>query len=232
MTVGIIRSYHTLTLTPRPHARSLLLLFSRSIPAPVPLWLFLLTIMVSKNSELNPTTTSYEFLGPPGAFFVTIGVPIMTYALYFGCSEATGGCPPPVSIPTVTDALQSWSWWASLWDTEAALAYLAWYAFCVVAWAVLPGDWVEGTQLRNGKKQKYKINGMPRFDLRSSDSLTADLFVSILDIVADPRRHDRCNYHIWCPPLDLHLRQMGWSRHSLHLDVCGSGTGMLHRILP
>ena len=116
--------------------------------------------MAPKESELNPRTTSYEFLGPPGALLVTLGVPIMTYALYFGCSESTGGCPPPVSVDTVKDALTDWSWWASLWDTEAAIAYLAWYAFCVVAWAVLPGDWVEGTQLRTGGTQKYKINGI------------------------------------------------------------------------
>ena len=37
--------------------------------------------------------------------------------------------------------------------------YLGWYAFCVIAWLVLPGDWVEGTLMRNGKKMKYKING-------------------------------------------------------------------------
>ena len=51
------------------------------------------------------------------------------------------------------------NWWKGLWDNEAATLYFGWYAFCVVAWAVLPGDWVEGTQLRNGKRLQYKING-------------------------------------------------------------------------
>jgi len=37
--------------------------------------------------------------------------------------------------------------------------YFGWYAFCLVAWATLPGDWVEGQQMRNGKKSSYKING-------------------------------------------------------------------------
>ena len=33
--------------------------------------------------------------------------------------------------------------WQSLWDAEV----------------FVPGDWVEGQQMRNGKKLKYKING-------------------------------------------------------------------------
>jgi len=61
--------------------------------------------------------------------------------------------------PDIFDALQKPEFWKSLWDTEAALMYLGWYAFCVVAWLVLPGDWIEGTLMRNGKKMKYKING-------------------------------------------------------------------------
>lgn len=114
------------------------------------------------SSELNPRTTEYEFLGPPGALFVSIIVPTVTYALYFGCSERTG-CPPlPLSrLPDrVVSAVSSLDWWKGLWDTQAALIYLAWYAFCVVAWAILPGDLVEGRPLRTGGTKSYKINGM------------------------------------------------------------------------
>lgn len=114
-------------------------------------------------TDLNPRTKSYEFLGPPGALAVTIGVPIMTYALYFSCNEVSGGCPPtPLStlIPTVQQAISDTDWWKSLLDTKALAIYSSWYAFCIVAWAVLPGDWVQGSQLRNGKYQGYKINGM------------------------------------------------------------------------
>jgi len=118
---------------------------------------------VAKSTDLNPRTTSYEFLGPPGALFVTLTVPFFTYALYFGCSEP-GGCTPNLhTIPDqVVNSLSNPAWWRSLWDTQAALMYLAWYAFCIVAWAFLPGDHVEGTKLRTGETKKYKINGMLR----------------------------------------------------------------------
>ena len=91
-------------------------------------------------SDLNPRTKHYEFLGPPGALAITIGVPAMTYALYFGCSENHGGCPPPIDTSLILDSLSDLSWWKGLWDTQAAIAYFAWYAFVVVAWLILPGD--------------------------------------------------------------------------------------------
>ncbi|KAF8896452.1 ERG4/ERG24 ergosterol biosynthesis protein [Infundibulicybe gibba] len=118
-----------------------------------------------KSAELNPRTTEYEFLGPVGAFFITLAVPITTYALYFGCSEQSGGCPPQLStIPDqITLALSSPAWWRSLWDTEATVIYFGWYAFCVVAWAVLPGDRIEGVTLRTGGKKTYKINAFSTY---------------------------------------------------------------------
>lgn len=117
--------------------------------------------MAVAKADLNPRTTSYEFLGPLGALFITISVPATTYALYFGCSETSGGCPPPLDAiwPATKAALSNYDFWTSLWDSKAATMYLAWYAFCVVAWLVLPGDWIEGTPLRDGSKKKYKING-------------------------------------------------------------------------
>ncbi|KAI6037960.1 ergosterol biosynthesis ERG4/ERG24 [Pisolithus marmoratus] len=117
------------------------------------------------DDPLNPRTTTYEFLGPPGAFLVTIGVPAMSYALYFGCSETSGGCPPSLDIiPTrIAAAVTDKAWWMGLWDTQAFFMYVAWYMFCVVAWAVLPGDWIEGVQLRTGGKKQYKINAFSTF---------------------------------------------------------------------
>ncbi|KAH7882772.1 ERG4/ERG24 ergosterol biosynthesis protein [Phlebopus sp. FC_14] len=119
----------------------------------------------TKADSLNPRTTTYEFMGPPGALLITIGVPAMTYALYFGCAETSGGCPPPLNLipDQVLQSVSDKAWWITLWDTQAFLIYLAWYAFCVVSWAVLPGDWIEGVTLRTGEKKKYKINAFPTF---------------------------------------------------------------------
>lgn len=116
---------------------------------------------VAKHAELNPRTKGYEFFGPVGALFITLSVPATTYALYFGCSEHSGGCPPPLATiwPIAKVSLQDPAWWKSLWDTQAALMYLAWYMYCVVCFFVLPGDWIEGTLIRDGSKKKYKING-------------------------------------------------------------------------
>jgi delta14-sterol reductase len=115
----------------------------------------------SDSASLNPKTTSYEFLGPPGAFAITIGVPVLTYVLYFTCNESSGACPPPIPTlyPSLLQAVSDPAFWWKLWDLKAFAIYYSWYAFCLVAWAVLPGDWVQGTKLRDGKHQKYKING-------------------------------------------------------------------------
>ncbi|KZT36640.1 ERG4/ERG24 ergosterol biosynthesis protein [Sistotremastrum suecicum HHB10207 ss-3] len=111
-------------------------------------------------SELNPRTTHYEFMGPPGAFAVTFGVPFLTFGLSLACSEASGGCPNSWwdIPPNLIKAVSSLDWWFSLFDLQAFVLYLAWYAFCVVSWAILPGAWVEGSLMRNGQKKLYKIN--------------------------------------------------------------------------
>jgi len=118
-----------------------------------------------KEANLNPRSTHYEFLGPPGALFITLSVPATTYALFYGCSETSGGCLPPLHTlwPSTREALSNSSWWLSLFDKDAFLLYLAWYAFVVAAWFILPGDWVEGTLMRDGNKKKYKINAFSTF---------------------------------------------------------------------
>ncbi|KAI0785203.1 ERG4/ERG24 ergosterol biosynthesis protein [Abortiporus biennis] len=119
--------------------------------------------MVATN--LNPPTKGYEFLGPPGAFLITVGVPTMTYALYFGCSETSGGCLAPLNTlwPTASAAVSDIAWWKSLFDKDAFLLYLAWYAYTLLTWLILPGDWVDGVVMRDGNKKQYKINAFSTF---------------------------------------------------------------------
>ncbi|KAF9269087.1 ERG4/ERG24 ergosterol biosynthesis protein [Marasmius fiardii PR-910] len=119
----------------------------------------------TSNSELNPRTTEYDFNGPFGALAVTILVPIIVYSLYFGCAEETGGCSPKLRLDSIREALIDPRCWWKLWDTEAAIFYLVWYAFCVLCWIILPGGWVKGTVLRDGSVKEYKINGLSTFML-------------------------------------------------------------------
>jgi delta14-sterol reductase len=113
--------------------------------------------------ELNPKCEPEEFLGPLGAFAVTTLTPLVALGLFYGCNETTG-CLPSSSADWRASwrALKANEWpslQGSLWEWEAAAVYLAWYAYVVLAWALLPGDKVEGTLLRNGKRKVYKMNG-------------------------------------------------------------------------
>jgi Delta14-sterol reductase len=113
-------------------------------------------------SKLNPKTAHHEFMGPPGALLVTFSVPLTTYALFFFCNDASGGCPPSLwtALPRFLEALADMKFWKGLFEIRPTLVYLAWYAFCVAAWMLLPGAWIEGVQLRNGERKAYKVNGM------------------------------------------------------------------------
>jgi Ergosterol biosynthesis ERG4/ERG24 family len=179
--------------------------------------------MTKSTSELSPRTTHYEFGGPLGALFVTLSVPITTYALYYTCSETSGGCPPPLwSLPTsFSQAVTSLDWWKSLWDTQAFLIYIAWWAFCVVAWFVLPGDWVEGTTMRNGRKLKYKINGMYYFY-----HVVYSAYSACFSLLHIPPRSWSCfrhNHSLWPFIFHFHLRTLDRSRNFLR-GVCDSSS--------
>ncbi|PVF94654.1 putative ERG24-C-14 sterol reductase [Serendipita vermifera] len=114
----------------------------------------------SDNAELNPRTTHYSFGGPLGTLFVTIAAPFFTFVFSYACSEKAGGCPRDwfALLPEFVETVQDVNWWKAQWDPEGVAIYFAWYAFTVLAWAILPGDWVEGLPTRTGERVKYKIN--------------------------------------------------------------------------
>ncbi|KAF7354784.1 ERG4/ERG24 ergosterol biosynthesis protein [Mycena sanguinolenta] len=120
------------------------------------------------NPVLSRRTAYVEILGPLRAFFICTAIPLTIYALFFGCSEQFGGCPPRLDHDRSFLALTDLAWYQGLWDTQATMLFVAWYAFCVLAWAILPGDWVFGTTLRNGEKKQYKINAFSTFILALS----------------------------------------------------------------
>jgi len=116
-------------------------------------------------SNLNPKTTHYEFMGPPGALFVTLAVPLTTYSLYFLCNDSSGGCLPSLWAipPRFFGAVKDQNWWFGLFELRPTALYLAWYLYCVAAWVFLPGAWVEGVQMRDGNKKSYKVNAFSTF---------------------------------------------------------------------
>ncbi|KAJ1913539.1 erg24, C-14 sterol reductase [Tieghemiomyces parasiticus] len=111
---------------------------------------------MSDAALLNPPTTHYEFFGPAGTMVVTVATTAIPYLLYYGC-ETAEQCPPT-----------SWSAWknrlqrltlADLYDSHIMLLYLAWFAYLVLLYYVVPGSTKPGTVLRTGQRLLYRING-------------------------------------------------------------------------
>lgn len=109
--------------------------------------------------ELNPKSEPTEFFGPIGTTMITIVTPIIAYLLYYGCNEITG-CP---AIDQETWMVAASDMWPSIagkwWDWKAAGVYLAWYMYTVACWAILPGEELQGSLLRDGTKKLYRFNG-------------------------------------------------------------------------
>ena len=83
-----------------------------------------------KSKSSSAKTTHYEFMGPPGALAIILGLPAGCYGLVFFCNE------------------------------DACLVFLGWMAFCVAAHAALPGVIKQGTVLPDGSRLTYKLNGL------------------------------------------------------------------------
>lgn len=109
-------------------------------------------------SVLAPKSEHYEFGGWPGCLFVTTSVPFFTYVLFYFCNEASGCQFPPKDLNAAWQRMSA-GVANSFLDGQGWAIYFAWYAFTVLAWAVVPGPWIEGAELRTGHKLKYKING-------------------------------------------------------------------------
>ncbi len=117
--------------------------------------------MSSKNLN-NPKTTEYEFLGPIGAFLMITVLPTLVYLLHLGCQPE--GCPSASLIKQLLNPRQFVQFFStenihSLFDLKASIAYIGYLSYLVLAWYLIPGRWVEGTLLRNGRRLKYKENG-------------------------------------------------------------------------
>ncbi|OLL26483.1 Delta(14)-sterol reductase, partial [Neolecta irregularis DAH-3] len=108
---------------------------------------------------LNPPTSHYEFLGPPGALLTSFGVCIVSFALFFLCTE--DGCPPKeLEIK-----------WNKFWSWKITGLYLVWWILLLAMTIIVPGNYVQGTKLRDGKNLSYKMNGFRIFILVYSITL-------------------------------------------------------------
>ena len=108
----------------------------------------------------------YEFGGPLGAFAASLGLPLVCYLAAFLCNDVSG-CPVPSALHprslTLNKLKEEVGWPA---DGILGLAsfrvvgwVLAYYLLSLVLYTVLPGQEVEGPELRSGGKLKYKFNG-------------------------------------------------------------------------
>lgn len=111
-------------------------------------------------AELNPRSKPTEFFGPIGTTIVTFATPAVAYALFFTCNEVTGCNPSASSLSALASTIGNWpSSAGKLWEWKALAVYLAWYAWCIATWVLLPTEWIEGLLLRDGTRKKYKMNG-------------------------------------------------------------------------
>ncbi|KAH6998909.1 Delta(14)-sterol reductase [Ilyonectria robusta] len=109
----------------------------------------------------------YEFFGPPGAFAISFGLPILVYVFNFVCNDISG-CPAPSLLSPKTlslDKLKVEVGWpengfAGLLNWEASAATAGYMLLSMILYRILPAIEVEGTELRNGGKLKYRFNTM------------------------------------------------------------------------
>lgn len=120
-----------------------------------------------KNDQLAKTPVEephgYEFLGPPGAFVISFGLPVLVYVFTFLCNDISG-CPAPSLLhPYSLDLEQlkkevGWTGFSGLLNTQAFLGTLGYYLLSLTLYAFLPADEPEGVELRSGGRLKYRLN--------------------------------------------------------------------------
>lgn len=107
----------------------------------------------------------YEFLGPPGAFLISFGLPLVCWTFTFLCNDISG-CPAPSLLDPKTLDLETLKREIG-WPTNGILGLCSWrvfgwtlsyYLYSAILHRILPGSVVEGTVLANGGRLKYKLN--------------------------------------------------------------------------
>ncbi len=96
----------------------------------------------------------FEFFGPRlGPLAIMIGLPVVCYSLVWTCNA--NGClalRPSLHLPGWPAGTRWFTW-------EATWVYLGWLAFQAGLHLLLPGQRQPGTELRDGSRLTYKLNG-------------------------------------------------------------------------
>ncbi|EPX73242.1 C-14 sterol reductase Erg24 [Schizosaccharomyces octosporus yFS286] len=100
----------------------------------------------------KPKEFQYEFFGPIGALIVVMMTTTVVFGLYFGCNE--NGC--PAHTQKIISMIQN----TTFIDAYSFQLYLCWLGALILAWHVLPGEWVKGLPINEkGTRLEYKMNG-------------------------------------------------------------------------
>ncbi|TWU73159.1 erg24, C-14 sterol reductase [Metarhizium rileyi] len=112
-----------------------------------------------------PAAHGYEFFGPPGAFAISFGLPLLVYIFTFTCNDISG-CPAPSLLDPRSLSLDQlkievgWPhdglWGLASWKATGAV--LAYYLLSLILYRVLPATEVDGTVLSSGGRLKYRMN--------------------------------------------------------------------------
>ncbi|PVU88587.1 hypothetical protein BB559_005523 [Furculomyces boomerangus] len=112
-----------------------------------------LDLQKNDEQEINPKTKQLEFFGVPGVCIVMIGMSAVVLLQYFACNEQTG-CSLSNAGMIVEIAKKT-----KLLDPLVFFVYVSWYLWLFLLYLIIPGESVNGTQLRTGEHLKYPING-------------------------------------------------------------------------
>ncbi|CAN3364175.1 delta(14)-sterol reductase Erg24p [Diutina catenulata] len=115
----------------------------------------------TKKEPLNPVTTHYEFSGIPGALAITLGLPAVIELFELICNENYVAQGVTLDFAKIAEQMpKGWSGFCEVaFDPTCWKVYLAWFFGLAVLDLVLPGQHLQGTELRDGTRLWYKING-------------------------------------------------------------------------
>ncbi|XP_055465363.1 delta(14)-sterol reductase LBR [Psammomys obesus] len=106
----------------------------------------------------TPPRKDLEFGGVPGASLIMLGLPAFLLLLLLRCRQTD---------PSLLSALPPLPALDELWETRVCGVYLLWFLLQALFYLLPVGKVVEGTPLVDGRRLKYRLNGLYAFVLTS-----------------------------------------------------------------